>query len=62
MDERVESRADELLPEERKVGSENPQAQAAAILEDSDIRSANRSAAPSTHLEQRSSEEATPPA
>ncbi len=62
MDKRVESRADELLPEEQKVGSENPEAQAAAILEESDNRAADRSAAPSTHLEERTSEDTTPPA
>ena len=60
-DERVTSRARELLPEEQTEGSENPQAQAAAILEESDMRQADRSAAPSTHLEERTSEDATEP-
>lgn len=36
-DERVESRA-ELLPEEKAGGSDDPQAQAAAILAESDER------------------------
>ena len=36
-DRHVESRA-ELLPEERAAGSEDPQAQAEAILEDSERR------------------------
>jgi hypothetical protein len=36
-EERVASRA-ELLPEERTVGSEDPEAQAQAILEESDDR------------------------
>ena len=35
--ERVETRAD-LLPEEKAAGSEDPQAQAEAILADSDER------------------------
>lgn len=36
-DERVAKRA-ELLPEEQAVGSDDPQAQAAAVLADSDER------------------------
>lgn len=36
-DERIEERA-ELLPEEVEAGSDDPEAQAAAILEDSDVR------------------------
>jgi hypothetical protein len=59
-DERVSSRA-ELLPEERAVGSDNAEAQAEAILADSEQRIASRDAAPGTHLEHRSSEDATPP-
>ncbi|WP_110205302.1 hypothetical protein [Nocardioides daejeonensis] len=39
-DERVESRA-EQLPEEQAVGADDPQAQAAAILEESDQRTAD---------------------
>jgi hypothetical protein len=39
-DERVETRA-ELLPEEEAAGSDDPQAQAAAILDESDQRTAN---------------------
>lgn len=35
--DRIASRA-ELLPEEERAGSENPEAQAQAILEDSDER------------------------
>ena len=41
--ERIESRAD-LLPEEQTAGSEDPEAQAEAILADSD----ERTAAPTT--------------
>jgi len=37
-EERIDSRAADLLPEERAVGSDNPEAQAAAILDDSDRR------------------------
>ena len=37
-DDRIEQRAAELLPEERAAGSADPEAQAAAILEESDER------------------------
>jgi hypothetical protein len=37
-DPRVERRADGLLPEEQAAGSEDPQAQAAEILAESDDR------------------------
>ena len=40
-DERVHSRAD-LLPEEEAAGSDDPTAQAAAILADSDERTERR--------------------
>ena len=60
-DERISTRA-ELLPEEKVVGSDDPQAQAATILEDSDLRAADREAAPGKFVEHRTSEEATPPA
>jgi len=40
-DERVESRA-QLLPEEETAGSDDPTAQAAAILADSDERTERR--------------------
>jgi hypothetical protein len=40
-DERVESRA-QLLPEEEAAGSDDPTAQAAAILADSDDRTEHR--------------------
>jgi hypothetical protein len=59
-DERVDSRA-ELLPEEQRAGSDDPEAQAEAILEDSEARTMDRDAAPGTHLEQRTSEDVTPP-
>lgn len=53
---RVESRS-ELLPEEGVVGSDDPEAQAAVILEDSEQRTEVPNAAPTTHLERRGSEE-----
>jgi hypothetical protein len=59
-DDRVATRA-ELLGEERTAGSDDPEAQAAAILEDSEARIASRHAAPGTHLEHRTSEDVTPP-
>jgi ubiquitin len=40
-DERVQTRA-ELLPEEQAAGSDDPDAQAAAILADSDDRTERR--------------------
>jgi hypothetical protein len=60
-DDRVARRADELLPEERQAGSDDPEAQAAAIIAESDERVLDREAAPGTHLEERDSDEATPP-
>jgi hypothetical protein len=41
-DERIEHRADGLLPEERAAGSDDPEAQAEAILADSDERTEHR--------------------
>ncbi|WP_329013816.1 hypothetical protein OG271_05195 [Micromonospora rifamycinica] len=58
--ERVESRA-HLLPEEAAVGSDDPQAQAEAILAESDRRLADQRAAPDTVLEHRTSAETVPP-
>ena len=54
--DQVHSRA-ELLPEEQAVGSDDPQAQAEIILEDSQLRTEVPGAAPATHLEHRRSEE-----
>jgi len=59
--ERAESRAEHLLPEEVAAGSDDPQAQADAILADSDLREADQNAAPDTVLERRTSEEAAAP-
>ena len=61
-DDRVERRAADLLPEERAVGSDDPEAQAEAILADSDVREADQRAAPDSFLERRTSEQTvTPP-
>jgi hypothetical protein len=57
-DDRVDSRAEHLLPEEEVAGSDDPTAQAEAILEESDEREADPEAAPDTILERRTSEEA----
>jgi formate dehydrogenase subunit gamma len=54
--ERVRSRA-ELLPEERAAGSDDPLAQAEAVLADSDERTEVPDAAPDTVLERRTSAE-----
>ena len=58
--ERVESRA-HLLPEEAAVGSEDAEAQADAILTESDIREEDQSAAPDTVLEHRTSDQTVTP-
>ena len=59
--ERVRRRADELLPEELAAGSDDPEAQAAAVLADSDEREHDPLAAPDTVLERRTSADATDP-
>ena len=56
-EDRVRSRA-ELLPEEQTAGSEDPEAQAEAVLADSDERTEVPGAAPDTVLERRSSADA----
>ena len=50
-------RAAELLPEEEAAGSDDPEGQAEQILAESDERTLDRDAAPSTHLEHRTSDE-----
>jgi hypothetical protein len=55
-DERVAARAAKLLPEEQAAGSDDPEAQAEVILEDSDQRAADRNAAPGTVVEHRTSD------
>jgi len=59
-DDRVADRA-ELLPEEQAVGSDDPEAQARAILADSDQRTDDRDAAPGSVVEHRTSDEVTEP-
>jgi hypothetical protein len=60
-DDRAERRAADLLPEERAVGSADPDAQAEAILAESDEREADLEAAPDTVLEHRTSAQAATP-
>jgi hypothetical protein len=60
-EKRVGQRAAELLPEERSTGSADPQAQADAILAESDEREADLEAAPDSFLEHRTAEQAAPP-
>jgi hypothetical protein len=50
-----------LTAEEKAAGSADPRAQSEAIMEDSARRTASRDAAPGTHVEHRTSDEATPP-
>ena len=45
-DDRIDQRAAELLPEEAAAGSDDPRAQAEAILEESDEREAGAVDAP----------------
>jgi hypothetical protein len=52
-DDRVNARAGELLPEELAAGSEDPKAQAEAILQDSD----DRESAPDLRIDHRTSAE-----
>lgn len=58
-DEDVASRAG-LLPEEQAAGSDAPQAQAEAILTESEERSVERDADPDADVERRTSEDVTP--
>jgi hypothetical protein len=53
----AESRAAGAPPEEARRGSDDPVGQAEAILEDSEERTADRNAAPSTLVEHRRSDE-----
>jgi hypothetical protein len=60
-DDRTERRAADLLPEERTVGSADPEAQAEAILADSDEREHDPGAAPDSFLERRDSGQTVTP-
>ena len=59
-DDRVATRAD-LVGAEREVGSGDPEAQARAILEDSEMRTLDRDAAPGSIVEHRRSEDTVAP-
>jgi hypothetical protein len=59
--DRVERRAADLLPEELAAGSDDPTAQARAILGDSDVREADLEAAPDSFLEHRTSDQTATP-
>jgi hypothetical protein len=60
-DLRAAAQAEDLLPEEQEAGSDDPQAQAEAILEDSDARSGETTATPDGLVEHRTSDQATAP-
>ena len=60
-DDRIGDRAAELLPEERAAGSEDPRAQAEAILAESDEREDDPEAAPDSFLERRRSDQTAEP-
>jgi hypothetical protein len=55
--DRIKARADALLPEEEEAGSDDPEAQAAAILEESDEREFERDDPSHPGLERRRSED-----
>jgi hypothetical protein len=54
-DHRAEQRAADLLPEEIAAGSADPEAQAEAILAESDEREGDTEAAPDSFVEHRTS-------
>jgi hypothetical protein len=56
-DERIRARAEALLPEEEEAGSDDPIAQASAILEESDERERDRVDPPGQGVEHRTSED-----
>ena len=60
-DHRAEQRAADLLPEEIAAGSADPEAQAEAILAESDEREADLEAAPSSFHENRTVEQTVTP-
>jgi len=51
-----------LTAEEKEAGSDVPAEQSELILEDSEVRAADREAAPDSVVEHRTSDESTPPA
>jgi hypothetical protein len=58
---RVQGRANALLPEEREVGSDDPEAQAEQILTESDARTESRESPPGKPVEHRQSEDTVEP-
>lgn len=56
-DDRIKARAEALLPEEEEAGSDDPVAQAAAILDESDEREFERDDPTGEGLEHRRSED-----
>ncbi|MDP9417604.1 MAG: hypothetical protein M3P48_07200 [Actinomycetota bacterium] len=56
-DEELVERRAQLLPEEATVGSDDPEAQAEAILGDSEVRTEVPDAAPTSFVEHRTSEQ-----
>jgi hypothetical protein len=54
-DDRVAQRAADLLPEELAAGSEDPKAQAEAILQESDEREAYLEPTPDLRIDHRTS-------
>ncbi len=56
-DKRVHARAEALFPEEVAAGTDDAEAQAAAILEESDERQADRVDPPGPAVEHRRSED-----
>lgn len=60
-EQQPDDRSRPLLPEEEAAGSDDPDAQAKAIMTDSDERAADRDAAPGSFVEHRTSDEATEP-
>ena len=59
--DRVQERAAHLLPEERAAGSDDPQAQAEAILNDSEAREAYDESTPDLRIHHRQSAETVDP-
>ena len=60
-EDRIAERAEHLLPEEERVGSDDPQAQAEALLTESDARERYEESTPDLRIEHRTSEEAASP-
>jgi hypothetical protein len=59
--DRVRSRAASQRADEQHAGSDDPEVQAAAILDESEQRTLDRDAAPGARVEHRTSEDVTEP-